>query len=98
MKRYNTIYKKHLADEDSVECKYSELDQYLLEACEDPKKEGFDLYTNLVEVLTYERQWMKWKAMKLNRIMCLCYFIFLIFFYYSIFLLFICELLFICIF
>lgn len=42
MKRYNTIYKQHLADEDSVECK-SELDQYLLEACEDLEKEDFDI-------------------------------------------------------
>ena len=31
---YNTIYKQHLADEDSIECK-SKLDRYLLEASED---------------------------------------------------------------
>ena len=45
--------------------------------------------------LTYERQWMKWKTMKLNRVMCLCFFFF---FYHSMFLSFICELLFIRIF
>ena len=43
MKRYNNIYKRHLADEDSVECK-SELDQYLLEASVDPETEGFDIF------------------------------------------------------
>ena len=42
MKMYNTIYKQHLVDKDSVECK-SELDQYLLEASEDPKTKGFDI-------------------------------------------------------
>ena len=42
IKRYNNIYKQHLANEDSVECK-SELDQYLLEASVDPEMEGFDI-------------------------------------------------------
>ena len=42
MKRYNNIYKQHLADKDSVECK-SELDQYLLEASVDSKTEDFDI-------------------------------------------------------
>ena len=42
MKRYNNIYKQHLADEDSIECKF-ELDRYLLEASVDPKTEGFDI-------------------------------------------------------
>ena len=42
MKRYNIIYKQHLVDDDSVECK-SELDQYLCEACEDLEKEDFDI-------------------------------------------------------
>ncbi|KAL0003479.1 hypothetical protein SO802_017260 [Lithocarpus litseifolius] len=42
MKRYNNIYKQHLADEDSVECK-SELDRYLLEASVDPETKGFDI-------------------------------------------------------
>ena len=42
MKRYNNIYKQHLADKDSVECK-SKLDQYLLEASVDSKTEGFDI-------------------------------------------------------
>ena len=42
MKRYNNIYKQHLANEDSVECK-SELDRYLLEASVDPETEGFDI-------------------------------------------------------
>ena len=42
MKRYNNIYKQHLADEDSVECK-SELERYLLEASVDPDTEGFDI-------------------------------------------------------
>ena len=42
MKRYNNIYKQHLGNEDSVECK-SKLDRYLLEASVDPKTEGFDI-------------------------------------------------------
>ena len=42
MKRYNNIYKQHLAYENSVECKY-ELDRYLLEANVDPEIEGFDI-------------------------------------------------------
>ena len=42
MKRYNNIYKQHLADEDSVECKF-ELDRYLLEASVDLETEGFDI-------------------------------------------------------
>ena len=42
MKMYNNIYKQHLADEDSVECK-SELDQYLLKASVDPETKGFDI-------------------------------------------------------
>ncbi|XP_030940163.1 zinc finger BED domain-containing protein DAYSLEEPER-like [Quercus lobata] len=42
MKRYNNIYKQHLADEDSVECKF-ELDRYLLEASVDSETEGFDI-------------------------------------------------------
>ena len=42
MKRYNNIYKQHLVDEDSVECK-SELERYLLEASVDPDTEGFDI-------------------------------------------------------
>ena len=39
---YNTIYKQHLANEDSVKCK-SKLDCYLLEASEDPETEGLDI-------------------------------------------------------
>ena len=42
MKRYNSIHKQHLANEDSVECK-SELDRYLLEASVDLEIEGFDI-------------------------------------------------------
>ena len=42
MKRYNNIYKQHLANEDSVECKF-ELERYLLEASVDPNTEGFDI-------------------------------------------------------
>ena len=42
MKRYNNIYKQHLADEDCVECK-SELDRFLLEASVDPEMEDFDI-------------------------------------------------------
>ena len=42
IKRYNNIYKQHLTDENSVECK-SELDLYLLEASVDPKTKGFDI-------------------------------------------------------
>ena len=34
--------------------------------------------------LTYERQWMKWKTMKLNRVMCLCFFFFFLPFYVSV--------------
>ena len=124
-----------------MKCKF-ELVWYLLEACEDPKKEEFDTldwwrviyfrYRVLSQVaydvlailvstiasesafstrveykiisgvhcllkllkfwyvlkifwgpsmnqLTYERQWMKWKTMKLNRVMCLCFFTILCF-------------------
>lgn len=39
LKRYNTRFKQHLVDEDSVECK-SELDGYLWESFEDPNVEG----------------------------------------------------------
>ena len=39
---YNNIYKQHLADEDSVECKF-ELDRYLLEASVDLETKGFDI-------------------------------------------------------
>ena len=42
MKMYNNIYKQHLADKDSVECK-SELDQYLLKASVDSETKGFDI-------------------------------------------------------
>ena len=39
LKRYNTRFKQHLVDKDSVECK-SELDGYLWESFEDPNVEG----------------------------------------------------------
>ena len=39
LKRYNTRFKQHLVDEDSVKCK-SELDGYLWESFEDPNVEG----------------------------------------------------------
>ena len=42
IKSYNNRFKQHLADEDIVECKY-ELDIYLLESCEDPDVEDFDI-------------------------------------------------------
>ena len=41
-KSYNTRFKQHLADEDSVEYKF-ELDRYLLESFEDPDVEDFDI-------------------------------------------------------
>ena len=41
-KRYNTRFKQHLVDEDSVESK-SELDMYLLESSEEPDVEDFDI-------------------------------------------------------
>ena len=42
MKRYNNIYKQHLANEDSVECK-SKLDRYFLEASVDLETECSDI-------------------------------------------------------
>ena len=42
IKSYNNMFKQHLMDEDSVECK-SKLDRYLLESSEDPDVEDFDI-------------------------------------------------------
>ena len=42
IKSYNSRFKQHLTDEDSVETK-SELDRYLLESSKDPDVEDFDI-------------------------------------------------------
>ena len=41
-KRLNSLYKLHLVDEDNAKRK-SEVDQYLLDGCEDPEMENFDI-------------------------------------------------------
>ena len=42
IKSYNNMFKQHLVDADSVECK-SKLDRYLLESSKDPDVEDFDI-------------------------------------------------------
>ena len=42
IKSYNNMFKQHLVDEDSVECK-SKLNRYLLESSKDPDVEDFDI-------------------------------------------------------